>query len=120
MAVARRVEADLLGPGDVPTPALVAGRRREWGRVVDPGRLLGEEDLRSVLVGPGIPDPDVEVVDDAADPLVVIVPTTPGGGGLVFMPARRPVPVMTALALALAAIGGGGRFDRIGPHGVPV
>jgi hypothetical protein len=109
VAGARRVQADLLGLPDVPAPVLVAGRRREGGRVVDPGLLLGEDDLRSTLVGPGIPDPLVEAVDDESGPLVVIMPTATGG--LVFSPARRPDAVVTGLALALAAaLDRGGRF----------
>ena len=111
VAGARGVEADLLGLTDVPAPVLVAGRRRDAGRVVDAGRPLGEDDLRSILVGPGVPDPLVEAVDDEAGPLVVVMPTAAGGGGLVFSPVRRPGAVVTALALALAAaIEGGGRF----------
>lgn len=109
VAGARRVEADLLGLPDVAAPAMVAGRRRQAGQVTDPGRLLTEDDLRSILVGTGIPDPLVEAVDDEARPLVVIMPTAVGG--LVFSPVRRPDAVVTGLAMALAAaLAGGGRF----------
>ncbi|MEV5717082.1 hypothetical protein AB0L41_24600 [Amycolatopsis mediterranei] len=109
VAGARRVEADLLGLPDVPAPAMVAGRRREAGRVTDPGRLLSEDDLHSTLVGTGIPDPLVEAVDDENRPLVVIMPTAVGG--LVFSPVRRADAVVTGLAMALAAaLGDGGRF----------
>ncbi|NUT49516.1 MAG: hypothetical protein HOV94_19745 [Saccharothrix sp.] len=109
VAGARRIEADLLGLPDVPPLAVVAGRRREAGRVVDPGRPLGEAELRATLVGPGLPDPLAEAVDDEADPLVVIMPTAVGG--LVFSPARRADAVVAGLALALAAaLDHGGRF----------
>ncbi|WP_026423764.1 hypothetical protein [Actinokineospora inagensis] len=107
---ARRVAADLLGLADVPALALVAGRRRDRGQVVDPGRRLGEDDLGSTLIGPGVPDPLVEVVDEAGT-VVVLMPTVAGGGGLVFSPVRRPDAVLTALTMALAAaIARDGRF----------
>ena len=88
----------------------MAGCRRESGRVVDAGRTLDEDGLRSILVGHGVTDPRAEVVDHAG-PLVVIMPTAARGGGLVFFPVRRPDAVLTGLALALAAaIEGSGRF----------
>ncbi|WP_086669193.1 hypothetical protein [Lentzea kentuckyensis] len=109
VAGARRVEADLLGLSDVPAPAMVAGRRREAGRIADPGRLLTEDELHSTLVGTGIPDPLVEAVDDEARPLVVIMPTAVGG--LVFSPVRRADAVVAGLSMALAAaLGDGSRF----------
>lgn len=107
----RALEAELLGLGEVPAARWMAGRRREYGRVVDPGRPLNRDDLRSTLVGPGVPDALLEAVDDDGGALVVVVPTAAGGGGIVFMPARRPDAVVTGLALALAAATeGGGRF----------
>lgn len=110
VAATRRVAAELLGLAEVPAPALVAGRRREQGRVVSPGRPLSADDLRSTSLGPGVPDPLVEAVDDAGGALVVIIPTAAGGGGLIFSPVRTPHAVVTGLAMALAAaIEGGGR-----------
>lgn len=111
VASSRRVATDLLGLADLAAPALVAGRRRDRGQVVDPGRLLTEDELTSTWIGPGLPDPLVEVVDAEAAPLVVIMPTAAGGGGLVFSPVRRPPAVVTALTFALAAaIDSGGPF----------
>jgi hypothetical protein len=111
VAGATRIEAELLGLAEVPAPRLVAGRTRDRGRVADPGRPVGPDDLQATLVGPGVPDPGVEVIDDDGDGLVVIMPTAAGGGGLVLTPARKPDAVVTGLALALAAaIDGGGRF----------
>jgi hypothetical protein len=105
---AARVQAELLGLPAVPPLGLVAGRRRDWGQIADPGRLLGDDELRTLRIGPGVPDPGAEVVGPDGGRLVTLLQTPPGGSGLLLVPLRRAYPVHTALSLALAAAIAGG------------
>jgi hypothetical protein len=105
IAGTRRVQAELLGLPTVPPLTMVAGRSRDHGRIADPGLPLGDEQLRTILIGPGIPGPGAEVVD-------------PGGGRLVTIlstPRGRPA---SEVRSALAALGApAGRGAAVVPPG---
>src|SRR5262245_44234718 len=107
----RRVLAELLGLDEVPAPRLFAGSRYRQGQLVEPGWELGPEHVLATWLGPGVPVVYLDVVDDAGDHIVQLLPPENTGVGLICTPYRRLVPVVIARGFALAAaLAGGGRY----------
>jgi hypothetical protein len=109
----RRVVGELVGvaEGKVPEPRLLADRRYLQGRPITPGWEMGPEHLAATWLGPGAPNPHIDVVDEGGQPAVRLLPTDAGGGGLVCTPRRAPVPLLWGMGFALAAaLAGPGRY----------
>jgi len=126
VATARDTLGQLLGLGAVPVIEVIAGRRYDQGRLVDPGRRLGADEMRSTVIGEDVLGPIVEFVTADGDGARLMVfdhcglddlddsHDVPDVVDACFSPHRTCVGVVMATALALAAAGlGGGEFVDI-------
>ncbi|MGC4763098.1 hypothetical protein ACLQ20_09625 [Micromonospora sp. DT46] len=127
LIAARSTLAELLGVDATPELSMIVDRRYEQGRRVSAGRRLGEAQLLSTTIGdpiepesngsPGSIHYEIDISGCNDGIWLMVIDHAPVAGGeveAVFSPYRTCVSVVvaTAMALAVAALGGGEFIDE--------
>jgi len=104
LSAAGTILVELTGIDEAPPTVAVVGNERRLGRVVGAGQTLGPDRLATTWLGPGVPDPHLEIFDDAGTELAqLVVSAAPDAWIVTVSPGGPARAIVSGLAFACAA-----------------